>query len=64
MVMDLKGRRFDSLEDVIAASTRALNNIQMRISRDVSKSGNRDWISAYHPMESTVKATNEFFVIL
>ena len=23
-----------------------------------------DWISAYHPMESTLKVTNEFFVIL
>jgi hypothetical protein len=29
MVMDLKGWRFDTLEDVIAASTRALNSIQV-----------------------------------
>jgi len=37
---------------------------KLRSSRDVSNSGNRDWISAYHPMESTLKATNVFFVIL
>ena len=36
----------------------------LRSSRDVSNSGNRDWISAYHPMESTLKVTNDFFVIL
>ena len=29
MKRDLKGRRFDTLEDVIAASTRALNSIQV-----------------------------------
>jgi len=37
---------------------------KLRSSTDVSNSRNRDWISAYHPMESTWKATNEFFVIL
>jgi len=29
MKRDLKGRRFDTFEDVIAASTRALNSIQL-----------------------------------
>jgi len=29
MKRDLKGRRFDTLEDVIAASTRALNSIHL-----------------------------------
>jgi len=29
MQRDLKGRRFDTLEDVIAALTRALNSIQV-----------------------------------
>ena len=36
----------------------------LQSSRDVSNRRNWDWISAYHPMESTLKATNEFFVIL
>ena len=36
---------------------------KLRSSRDVSNSGNRDWTSAYHPTESTLKATNKFFVI-
>jgi hypothetical protein len=29
MKRDLKGHRFDTVEDVIAASTRALNSIQV-----------------------------------
>jgi hypothetical protein len=33
----------------------------LRSSRDVLNSGNRDWISAYHAVESTLKATNDFF---
>jgi len=37
---------------------------KLRSSRGVSNSGNRDSISAYHPMESTSKATNKFFVFL
>jgi len=37
---------------------------KLRSSTDVSNSGNRDRISAYHAMESTLKATNELFVIL